>query len=465
MILIIDADAHFCASIQKCFEREQIMALAAFTGRDGLEMCRKEPVQVVILNQSLPDMPGDEVCKAILSKNENTKIVFVTEQPNFNAAVKAIRAGAFDCLAKPCKLKELTLTVARALRMIDMEIGTRDGEDHDDNEDTRSLLIDGGGLRETHRLIDLAASNDVSVLITGETGTGKNLVAKAIHRLGATREKPFVCINCAALPENLIEAELFGYEKGAFTGANRRKRGIFEMAEGGTLLLDEIGEMPIGLQSKLLDVLEEKRIWRLGSESCRAVRVRVITATNVDLEKELGRHFRTDLFYRLSVLRIHIPPLRDRPQDIPKLCRHLLSRTDSKLPRVSMSEDELQKLTEYSWPGNVRELKNVLERAVISQSEGAIKPSELLNHFSASVKSLKENQILRPPVACHKTPPFNPGMTPNSHCEEVLPLKEIEREYILDTMRKNAGNYTQTAKDLHIALSTLKRKLKNYGLR
>ncbi len=280
------------------------------------------------------------------------------------------------------------------------------------------------------------------MLITGETGTGKTLVAKAIHYKGRALKAPFISINCASLPENLIEAELFGYEKGAFTGAVAARKGLFEMAEGGTLFLDEIGEMPIHLQAKLLSAIEEKNLRRLGSESVRPVNVRIIAATGINLEDFLGQTFRKDLYYRLSVIRMHIPPLRERRADIPMLCKHLLKALADG-HEVELSDAELANLSSYDWPGNVRELKNILERAYLLQRGSEFRPSELLGQTTRKTALLA--------LATENADPDAP----------ILPLDEVEMRHIQFVLGRCSGNYTQTAKALGISLSTLKRKLKS----
>jgi transcriptional regulator with PAS, ATPase and Fis domain len=275
------------------------------------------------------------------------------------------------------------------------------------------------------------------VLITGETGTGKTLVAKAIHYRGPSPKAPFISINCASLPETLIEAELFGYEKGAFTGSVAARKGLFEMAEGGTLFLDEIGEMPVHLQSKLLSVLEDKILRRLGSESVRTVSVRIIAATGLKLEEHLGKTFRKDLYYRLSVIRMHIPPLRERCPDIPQLCSHLMKTITGH--EVPLSEAESARLCQYDWPGNVRELKNILERAYLLQKGEEFRPADLLGKGQQSLRSAGTEPDMDAPL---------------------LALEEVEMRHIRYALSRLSGNYTQAAKALGISLSTLKRKLK-----
>jgi DNA-binding NtrC family response regulator len=442
-VLIIDDDKLFCDAIQDYLGADHMQVFTAYTGTEGLTACKLGNVDVVLLDQNLPDAEGHSLCPDILKYNEQTKIVFITAQPSFDVAVKAIRAGAHDYLSKPLELEELTLAIDKAFRALDLERRALI-EDYKRLKESEELVLVGaqGGLVEVARLVDLAASVNSPVLITGETGTGKNVVAQSIHHKSSARKEAFITINCSALPEQLIEAELFGHEKGAFTGATTSKRGIFEMAEGGTLFLDEIGEMPVHLQTKLLGVLEDKKIKRLGGDSIRPVDVRIIAATSTDLKETLDKTFRKDLYFRLSVIRIHIPPLRERPGDVPELCEYLLNKLISGL-YVELPGPELTKLMEYDWPGNVRELKNILERASILHRGQVIKPSELLE-VSGSDRS---------------------GPRESLADADAISLAAVEKNHIKLMLEDHSGNYTKTAKALGIALSTLKRKIKSYSLK
>jgi DNA-binding NtrC family response regulator len=442
-LLVIDDDQIYCEAVSDFLAKESVQILIAHTAKDGLEICSREQIDIVLLDQQLPDAEGYTLCPIILKYNERTKIIFATAFPSFENAVKALQAGAHDYLTKPFELEELSLAVEQAFRTTELEGIEQIQTYRREKESEEAVLIGGPGLAEIVRLVELAAASDSPVLITGETGTGKTLVAKAIHYRGAFASAPFVSINCAALPENLVEAELFGYEKGAFTGAAAAKKGIFEMAEGGTMFLDEIGEMPLHLQAKLLSAIEDKTVRRLGSESCRRINVRIIAATGVDLEQTLGKTFRKDLYFRLSVIRIHLPPLRERRQDIPQLCAYLLSQMGYRSAVLSEAEQTL--LMQYEWPGNVRELKNILERAVILQRGSALRPSALLETAQS--------------VQTASSPPS--VMTQDG----MLTLDELEKLHIQKALDKLSGNLTQTAKTLGISLSTLKRKIKEYGLK
>ncbi len=443
-ILVIDDDKIYGDTVKDYFARDSMRVFVTYTAKEGLETCSRERIDVVLLDQQLPDAEGHALCPAILKYNEATKIIFATAYPSFENAVKALKAGAHDYLTKPFGLEELGLTVERAIRTAELEGIEQIQAYQREKESEEAALVVGAGLTEVERLTGLAAGSDSPVLITGETGTGKTLVAKAIHYRSGIAGAPFVGINCAALPENLIEAELFGYDKGAYTGAATARKGIFEMAEGGTLFLDEIGEMPMALQSKLLSVLEDKIVRRLGSESFRRVNVRIIAATGIDLERTLGAAFRKDLYYRLSVIRIHLPPLRERRQDIPELCGYLLRHMGYR--HAVLSEAEQANLMMYDWPGNVRELKNILERAIILQHGSELRPSLLLETRRGMASTAS---------AC---PPPLAG-------DDMVTIAEMEKRHIRQTLDKLRGNLTQTARVLGISLSTLKRKIKEYGLK
>ncbi len=446
-LLVIDDDKIYCEAVKDYLSRDLVQVLTAHTARDGLALCDCEQIDVVLLDQQLPDAEGYTICPSILKFNERIKIIFATAYPSFDNAIKALKGGAYDYLTKPFELDELGLTVERAFRTAELEGIEQVQSYRREKEIEEAVLVGGAGLDETTRLVELAAASDSPVLITGETGTGKTLTAQAIHYRSRIASHPFISINCAALPENLIEAELFGYDKGAFTGAVSAKKGIFEMAEGGTLFLDEIGELPLHLQAKLLSTIEEKTLKRLGGESFRRVNVRIIAATGVDLERSLGQTFRKDLYYRLSVIRIHLPPLRERRQDIPLLCSTLFKRMGYR--NAVLTEAEQKNLMEYEWPGNVRELKNILERAVILQHGSPLRPSLLLEAAP------------RVPAAASGAAPIAAGGTD----EQLATLEDMEKNYIQKALDNRAGNITQTAKMLGISLSTLKRKIKEYGLK
>jgi DNA-binding NtrC family response regulator len=443
-LLIIDDEKVFSETVKGYLSNETMEVLTAQNGAQGLEICSQRNVDVVLLDQKLPDMEGHSLAGPILERNDQTKIIFVTAFPTFESAVKAVRAGAHDYLSKPFELGELKLTVENALRTLDLE-RVQQIQNYATEKDREEAVLIGNSraITEVKRLVASAAAVDAPVLITGETGTGKNLVAKAIHYRSEASHAALISINCAALPENLIEAELFGHEKGAFTGAVAAKKGVFEMAEGGTLFLDEIGEMPVHLQSKLLSAIEDKMIRRLGGTAAKQVNVRILSATSAELEHALGKTFRKDLYYRLSVVRIHIPPLRERRDDIPALSSFLLKRIPGGRD-VELPASEIAKLTEYDWPGNVRELRNILERAVFVQKGSVLQPSLLLE------KPLKAD---------------GPAPATVTVTGGIMTFRESEKQLISAALGQLSGNLTRTAKALGISLSTLKRKIREYSLK
>ena len=443
-LLVIDDDQLLCDVVAHHFGDGRLEVLTANTGSAGMHICSNRMVDVVLLDQKLPDGRGVDLCKTILEHNEQTKIIFITAYPSLKNAISAVKAGAYDYLSKPFEMEELDLGVARALTTLGFERLEQIQTYRRDKKKQETVLIGrDGGLSEVWRMAEMAASAEAPVLITGETGVGKNVVARTVHYMSPAGKNAFISINCAAIPDNLIEAELFGFEKGAFTGAVAVKKGLFEMAEGGTIFLDEIGTLPLGLQSKLLGVLDDKNLRRLGGKSHRPVDVRIVAATNMDIEEAVKEGlFRKDLYYRINVIRIHIPPLRERLRDIPDLCRFFVHRfiTDTE---VKIPDSEVKRLMEYHWPGNVRELGNVMERSIILRRGSVLRPSELLGvnalNFSFPVPGDSENN-------------------------DILTLEELEKHHIRHAFDKLSGNYTRTAKTLGISRSTLKRKIKSYGI-
>jgi DNA-binding NtrC family response regulator len=447
-VLIIDDDESLCLSLKDYLSSRNLEVVVAHTGADALAILSRRKIDLVLLDQRLPDGEGSKLCPSILSGNDQAKIIFITAYPSFSNALEAIKAGAYDYLTKPFELEELSFVIDRALRTLELE-KIENLQRYQDSKESEQVVLIGSSaaILEVKKMINLAATSDTPVLITGETGTGKNVVAKAIHYASGHHGRPFVSVNCAALPESLIEAELFGYEKGAYTGASTMKRGAFEMAEGGTIFLDEIGEMPLHLQSKLLGVLDDKTVKRLGGELSRTVNVRIIAATNADLKMMLEKkRFRHDLYYRIGVFRIHMPPLRERKEDIPDLCSHFIKKLGYG-QNIKMPESEIQVLMEYHWPGNVRELKNIIERAIIHRKGEIIEPSRFIND--------------------PQYPGLNKPVLPSENenifsIDNLITLEELEKRYIRYVFEKLHKNYTRTAKTLGISLSTLKRKMKSF---
>jgi len=436
-ILIIDDDLLLCEMTREFLQSDTLKIMIAHSGKEGLELCAHNHVDVVLLDQKLPDADGHDLCPQIISFAETAKIIFITAYPSFKNALQAIENGAFSYLTKPFDMKELQLAIGKCLRINELEKAEASIQYQNESSDGDAALIGAAGsLAASAGQIRLAASTKAPVLITGETGTGKSLVARLIHQQ-SQRRGPFMAINCAALPEQLIESELFGHEKGAFSGAHAVKKGLLEIAENGSILLDEIGEMSIHLQAKLLGLLDEMQIRRIGGVIFHPVQVRIMAATNVSLEHKIkNREFREDLYYRLNVIRIHLPPLRERKEDIPLLANAFLNEMAPQR-KINLSALDMKSMQTYPWPGNVRELRNVIERAILhAPGHGDLRLSAWI------------------PAAG----PVPPGLFDAGPEENILPLAEIENRHIAAVLKKFNGNYSQTAKTLGISLNTLKKK-------
>jgi len=441
-VLIIDDDELFVASLSDYLSAKGYKVSSAKTGKEGMSVFEREQPVVVLLDQRLPDMEGIEVCRKILEMDARTKVILVTAYATVRSAVDSIKAGAFNYLSKPFELDELLMIVQLALRNVQLEgkIRVQNYERRRESEE-KQLIGSSEAMRRIEGQIRLAATTDSNVLITGETGVGKNVVAKSIHDLQAGREN-FLSINCSAVPENLMEAEYFGHEKGVFTGADARREGIFELADGGTLVLDEIAEIPIRLQSKLLSVLEDKCVRRIGGGRKIPVDVRIMATTNQNLEQAIReKRFRQDLYYRLAVVNIQVPPLRQHPEDIPEIAGYFARIFCRKTVRIP--DEDMKRMIEYPWPGNVRELRNVIERASLLLKGDVLRPAALL------VNSDRENPWMdRKPY----------------EAAEILPLHEMKRQQILTALKACSGNKSLTARTLGISLSTLKRTLADINL-
>jgi DNA-binding NtrC family response regulator len=448
-VLIVEDEENERTGLAELVSAWGYTAETAADGVEGYEKVTAWSPSIVVTDLKMPRMGGMELLEKISADSQTVAVIVVTAQGTIDSAVQAMRVGAYDYVTKPIDTNRLRTILQNASALL----GTRT-----ELEATRRKLRDAGSLgslvgpskkmQEIFRLIELVAPSTASVLITGASGTGKELVARTIHELSPRRSKPFVAINCAAIPETLIESEIFGHEKGAFTGALERRTGCFELAEGGTLLLDEIGEMPIATQAKLLRVLEDRKLRRLGSKVETTVDVRVLAATNKVPEEAVARgELRNDLYYRLNVFNIHMPPLRDHREDVPDLVHSLLGEMSSKHGRrvATVSEAVLNAFKNYGWPGNVRELRNTLERAVIVCEGPVIETKHLPPGFghAPSRPVLDDTDSIRVGV----------GTT----------VGEAERLLILKTLESTNNNKTRAADILGISLKTLHNKLKEYG--
>jgi DNA-binding NtrC family response regulator len=440
-LLLVEDDTLLCRAVHDALSSESLEVLAVHTAADGLATCSERRIDIAVLDQHLPDGDGRALCGRILAVSAEAKIVFITAYPSFDSAVTVLKAGAHDYLCKPFSVEELGIAVRRCLGALELERVERLEAYRAVKDRQESMLVGGAGLDALRELVALAARAEAPVLVTGETGTGKTLVAKAIHFGGSRRDGPFITLDCAALPEHLIEAELFGWDRGAFTGAVDAREGVIAMAEGGTLFLDEIGEMPLHLQAKLLNVLEGRQVRRIGGRTSRTVDFRLVAATNASLEEHVERGaFRADLFFRLDVVRIRMPPLRERTADLAPLCEHLL-RGIAGRNGAQLAPGEIDRLAGYAWPGNVRELRNVLERSLVLHRD-TLRPSELLGPAQQ-----------RPGDATRPRTPLDGG-------GPELTLEEVELRHVRETLRRHSGNLTRAARALGISLSTLKRKVK-----
>jgi DNA-binding NtrC family response regulator len=421
----------------------------ASDGVEGLERTESWAPGIVITDLKMPRMSGMELLERIAAQPQQVAVILLTAQGSVDAAVAAMKVGAFDFIEKPVnptRLRNILQNAAR-IRGAERELEANRRKLRDVGV-LGSLVGPSKKMQEVFRLIEMVAPSTASVLITGESGTGKELVARTIHSLSNRKGKPFVAINCAAIPETLIESEVFGHEKGAFTGALERRTGCFELAEGGTLLLDEIGEMPIGTQAKLLRVLEDRKLRRLGSKSETSVDVRVLAATNKPPDEAVARgQLRNDLYYRLNVFNIHLPPLREHKEDLPDLVQALLTDMNQKHDRTvaGIAEPVTNAFQSYAWPGNVRELRNTLERAVIVCDGALVEPKHLPPGFG--------QVIPRAPVQEANAVRLGVGTT----------VDEAERLLILKTLEATNNNKTRAAEILGISLKTLHNKLKEYG--
>ncbi len=452
-ILIVDDEILTLNNLKKVLEKEDYEVLVTNSGETALEMFEKYKPQLVLLDLMLPGISGIEVLKRIKEIERETIVIMMSAYEILEKAVESMKLGAYDYLLKPFKTSDLKSTIRRALETLSLRIRVLE---HLESEKGRyyfeKIIAESRGMKEVVRLAKrVAASDKTTILLQGESGTGKELLAKAIHYHSPRAEKPLVEINCAAIPESLLESELFGYEAGAFTDAKKRKIGLLERGDGGTVFFDEIGDMSLNLQAKLLRVLEEETFTRLGGAQQIRVNIRVIAATNQDLAKATEKgQFRSDLFYRLNVVPVVIPPLRERREDIVPLALLLIQEFNHELRRSyrGITQEAAQAMLSYPWPGNVRELKNIIERIMSLHSEEEVQfvhlPLEIRNW-----RASPESEILKKIV---------PG-------ESMPTLGELEKLYIEKVLTFTSQNKSQEAKILGIHTTSLFRKLKSWGNR
>ncbi len=434
-ILLIDDEQSIRKVIKTILENEGFSVETAKTKQEAIHFLQKKDFDIVLCDYRLPDGTGIEILEFFRRFDTNTPFIIITAYGSINGAVEAMKKGATHYVAKPVDTENL-------IQMINFHISKQESDEIKDNE-FHGIIGKSKRMKELFREISIVANSESSVLLEGESGTGKELIARAIHRLSKRKNDPFIAINCSAIPFELFENELFGHEKGAFTGALNKKTGKFELAGEGTLFLDEISEMPVMIQAKLLRVLQEKEFYRLGGTELIPVKCRIISATNKDLEKlvEEGK-FREDLFYRINVIHIKIPPLRERKEDIPLLAKHFLDKFN-KINSKDIHEidsDAMDALINYHWPGNVRELENAIERAVVMCTSDRIKPE----HLPRRIIEKQEKK--------------------ETDYTDSTNLFEIERRVILKVLEEENWNQTRSAKRLGISRKQLRTKMKNLGI-
>jgi len=440
-LLIVDDEAATRGICRDIAVSVGLQVRAADNTEEALEILETSPIELLVTDLKVPHLGGLELLKRVRTSHPHVQIMVLTQFGTIENAVEAMRLGAADYVTKPFHVEDLRAKLERLIRAAEL-----DQENRILREQLRTRPGFGGligtspKMQKVYKLIEKVSQHNYPVLILGESGTGKELVARSIHFSGPRSKQPFVPVDCSALVPTLIESELFGYVKGAFTGAVQSKQGLIEAAHGGTLFLDEIGDLPVDMQAKLLRVLQEREIKPVGSTERRAINIRVIAATNRDLDQAIQKSgFRQDLYFRLNVVQIKLPPLRERKSDIPLLVQGFLEKfSDPQRPPRSISEDAMRRLMAYDWPGNVRELENAIERAVALGSGPILHVGDLPSNLQYS------------------------SALPRAESNEVMPVEEMERRLIFRALRETGGDKLAAARLLGIGKTTLYRKLKQY---
>ena len=440
-VLVVDDDQAVREALGRTLEKLGFDVVVAADGQEGLERLREGGVHILLADLKMPKLSGQELLKAAKAIAPDVEVIVITGHGTVEDAVEAMKGGAYDFITKPFKRVQLEKTIKKAAEKQALVLQNRALQRRlDALQEAGKIIGSSPAMLRTLDLVNQVAPSTATVLIQGESGTGKELIANAIHHGSARRDRPFIKVNCAALPETLLESEVFGYERGAFTGAVARKEGRFELADGGTLFMDEIGDLSPATQAKLLRVLQEGEFERLGGTRTLKVDVRLVAATNADLTALVReKRFREDLFYRLNVITIQIPPLRERREDIPLLAQHFLRRFAAKNAKAisGFTEEALDLLQTYAWPGNVRELENVVERAVVLSRSSMISPADFPETLVGSEQAARHLVI-----------------------SIGTPLEDVEDRLIEETLRYTKGDKTIAAKLLGIATRTIYRRLK-----
>lgn len=444
-ILLVDDDRELLEVYEKIFRLKGFRVLSCDNSEEALKLIKADNVSVVISDIIMPRMDGMELLNAIKAIRPSIEVIMLTAEGSISGAVEAVKQGAFSYFVKPADIEELLSSVRKAAELADVKDENNALRQHIASLSSGQDFIGISDIAENLRKkAEVIGSTDSAILITGETGTGKEVLANMIHKNSKRAEKPFVCVNCGALNENLIESELFGSEKGAYTGAEKQRKGRFETADGGTIFFDEIGELSLNMQVKLLRVLQEKSFERVGGSESIKSDFRLITATNRDLRKEVeANRFRADLYYRINIIPIKIPPLRERKEDIPVLCQNFLLQYAREMnKKVNFFKDDLLNLLQkYQWPGNVRELRNIIERLVVLSVDGEVNMEDLPEEIRGSDQNAMASGDLK-------------NMT-----------KAFEKEYITEIMKKHNGSVSKAAEEMCIARKNLYRKLNDYNIK
>ena len=443
-ILVIDDDISFRRVLEYNLQEEGHEVFTAVSGAEGLAIFDSQQPSLVITDMKLPGMDGLQVLKAVKERSPPTLVIIVTAFGAVDAAVEAMKLGAYDYITKPFNRDELKLVVNKALQLTGLaEENRKLKSELSEQIDFRNIVGISGAMGKVFDLVRKVANTEATVLITGDSGTGKELVAKAVHALSSRKAAPFVTINCAAIPRDLLESELFGHVKGAFTGAIRDKKGKFQLAAGGTLFLDEVGDLPPELQPKLLRALQERVVEPVGGAAPEKLDVRIVAATNIELEEAISDgKFREDLYYRLSVIPIHLPALRARKEDIPLLIRHFAAKQGC--GSVTFAGDVIEALTNYPWPGNVRELENTVERLLIMRQGDTISIGELPDKIRGGRPGENRLVINLP--------------------EEGYSLEQLEREIVVEALERNDWNQSSAARFLRIPRHVLIYRMEKYDI-
>jgi two-component system, NtrC family, response regulator AtoC len=451
-ILVVDDEKLIRWSVAERLQRDGYEVLSAESGEQALEIVAATPPDLMLLDVRLPGIDGVQTLQRALSLHPELAVLMMSAHSTVDIAVEAMKHGAIDFLVKPFPFQQLDAAVERAIATARTRrhIATLTGDMR--GASALQAIVGGSAMMEQVRsmISRLASSDTTTVLIEGESGAGKEVVARAIHFQSARADRPILQVNCAALPEHLLESELFGHERGAFTDAHTQKRGLFESAEGGSVMLDEIGDLPPGGQAKLLRLLENKTFRRVGGVQELRADVRVIAATNVNLEERVSEgRFRADLFFRLNVVRIVVPPLREHLEDVPTLTAHFVARFDQEMKRQvkGVAPGAMEMLKAYHWPGNIRELRNVIERAfILHAGADEIRPEHLTPELRRAAPSKRPEKIV-PAVS-----------------EEGLVLDDVERKLIAEAMERASGNQSKAARLLGVSRDTLRYRLKKHGM-